>query len=81
MLIDLTKENGFTLKKTRSRQYPAETITVTDYAEDLVLLAITSTQAKSFLQSQKYAAEGVGLHMNINQTEYICLIKEEPSPL
>ena len=41
--IDLTKENGFTLKEARSRQYPAETIADTDYADDIALLANTPT--------------------------------------
>ena len=45
--IDLIKENGFTLKKAKSRLYPAETITDTDYADDLVLLANTPGQVKS----------------------------------
>ena len=45
MLIDLIKENGFTLKKARSRQYPAETITDANYTDDLVLLTNTPTQA------------------------------------
>ena len=38
-LIDLIKANGFALKKTKSRCYPTETMTVTDYADDLTLLA------------------------------------------
>ena len=32
--IDLMKENGFTLKKSRSRQYPAETISDADFTND-----------------------------------------------
>ena len=39
--IDLIKENGFTLKKARSRWYSTET--PADYADDLVLLANTPT--------------------------------------
>ena len=35
------------LKKARSRQYTAETITGDDYADDLALLANASTQAVS----------------------------------
>ena len=31
--IDLMKENGFTLKNASSRRYPAQTITVADYAD------------------------------------------------
>ena len=33
-LVDLMKENGFTLTKERSRIYPAQTITDADYAVD-----------------------------------------------
>ena len=40
--VDLMKENGFTLAKTRSRRYPARTITDADYADDIALLANTS---------------------------------------
>ena len=36
--IDLIKENGFTLKKTRRRWYPAETMTDADYTDDHSLL-------------------------------------------
>ena len=41
-----TKENDLTPKKSRSRQYSAETITDVDYAEDLVLLANIRALAK-----------------------------------
>ena len=44
--IDLVKENGFTLKKkTRSRQYATQTMTDTDYTDDLSLLANAPVQA------------------------------------
>ena len=38
-LLIKIKENGFKLTKERSRRYPAETITDTDYADDIALLA------------------------------------------
>ena len=44
----------------------------TDYANDIVLLANTSTQAKSLLHSLEWAADGIGLHVNANKTEFIC---------
>ena len=47
--IDLIKENGFILKKTRSIRYPTETMTDIDYADDLLLLANTCIQAESLL--------------------------------
>ena len=49
--VDVMKENGLTLKQARSRRYPAETITDADYADDLVLLADTISNAKSLLHS------------------------------
>ena len=56
MKRNLMKENGFTLKKTRSRSYPAETITNADCADDLVLLANTPAQAESLRHSLEQAA-------------------------
>ena len=49
--IDKIKENGFKLTKERSRRYPAKTITDTDYANDIVLLANAPAQAKTLLHS------------------------------
>ena len=41
--LDLIKENGFMLIKARSRRYPAESITETDYVDDTVLHANAPT--------------------------------------
>ena len=49
--IDKIRENGFELKKKRSRRYPAKTITNADYANDIALLANTPNQAKTLLHS------------------------------
>ena len=49
--IDKIKENGFELTKKRSRRYPAKTITDTDYADDISILANASAQAKTLLHS------------------------------
>ena len=51
MSIDLSKENGFKLTKERSRRYPTQTITDTDYTDDIALLANKRTQAESLLHS------------------------------
>ena len=58
--------------KERSRRYPAQTITDTDYADDITLLANTPAQAKTLLHSLEQAAAGIGLHVNAQKTEYIC---------
>ena len=73
MLIDLRKENGFTLKEKRKyRQYPKGTITDADYTDDLVLFTNTAAQAKSQLHSPKQATGGIGLYVNANKTEFMC---------
>ena len=44
-LIDVMKDNGFILNETKSRRYPAETLTYAYYANDVALLANTTTKA------------------------------------
>ena len=46
-LVDLMKENCFTLKSIKYRRYLAETITDSDSADDLVLLTNTPVQVES----------------------------------
>ena len=45
------KENGFKLTKERSTRYPAKTITDTNYADNIALLANAPTQAETLLHS------------------------------
>ena len=66
------KENGFKPTKERSRRYSAQTITDTDYTNDIALLANTHAQAETLLHSLERAAAGIGLHVNAHKTEYIC---------
>ena len=66
--IDKMKENCFKLTKERSRRYPAQTITDADYADDIVLLTNTPTQAETLLE---WAAAGICLHVNAHKTEYM----------
>ena len=70
--IDKIRENGFELRKKRSRRYPAKTITDADYADDIALLANTPNQAETLLHSLERAAAGIVLHVNAHKTEYIC---------
>ena len=72
MSIDLMKENGFKLAKERSRWQPTQTITDTDCANDIALLANSPTQAENLLYSQKWAAGGIGLHVYADKIEFIC---------
>ena len=68
------------LKKARSRCYPTETITDTDYADDIALLENTSAQAKSLLHSQEQTAGDISFHVNANKIEFKCFKQEEPFP-
>ena len=55
-----------------SRQYPAQTITDADYADDIGLLLNTPTQTESQLQSLEQTTGGIGLHVNSDKTGYMC---------
>ena len=82
MPIDLMKENGFTLTKIISRQYPAQTITDVDYVDDIVCMANALIQAESLLHSLEKAAGGIGLHVSADKwnTCAFIKIKKEESP-
>ena len=69
--IDKIKENGFELRKKRSRRYPAKTITDADKADDIALLANAPAQAETLLHSLERATESIGLHVNAHKTEYM----------
>ena len=79
--IDKIRENGFELTKKRSRRYPAKTITDADYADDIAILANTSDQAETLLDSLERAAAGIGLYANAHKTEYMRYNQTGSSPL
>ena len=68
----LKKKNGFTLTKERSRSYPAKTITDTDYADNISLLANEPTQAETLQRCLERAAASIGLYVNAHKVEYKC---------
>ena len=71
MSIDLMKENGFTLKKARNRWYLVQTITDAGYADVIVFLANSPTQAKTPLLNLEQAAGRIGHHVNVDKTKYL----------
>ena len=71
--VDKMKKNVFKLTKERSRRYPAHTITVADYTDDIALLANTSAQAETLLHSLEREAVVIGLHVNAHKTGYMCI--------
>ena len=70
-LIDLMKENGLYTKKGKKQMIYCRNNNGV-YTDDIALLANTPTQAKSLLHNLEQAAGGIGLHMNIDKTEYLC---------
>ena len=70
--IAIMHENGFKLAMERSRIYPTQTITDTDYANVMVLLANTPAQVKTLLHGLERAAASIGLHINEGKTENMC---------
>ena len=42
-----------------------------DYADDIALLANTPAKAESLLHSLEWAADGIGLPVNSDKTEYM----------
>ena len=70
--VDIMKDNGFKLTKERSRRYPPQTITEAGYTDDIALLANTPAKAETFLYSLERAAATIGLHVNVDKTEYMC---------
>ena len=74
------KENGFTLKKARSKQYPTQTITDANYADEIAQLSNSTAQTESQLHSLEKAAGSIDLHVNTDKTEYMYFkIKQEIS--
>ncbi len=68
--INKIRENGFEMTKKRSRRYPAKTIT--DYTDDIAILANKPNQTETLLHSLERAAAGIGLRVNAHKTEYMC---------
>ena len=65
------KDNGFKLTKERIRRYPAQTITDTDYVDDIALQANVPAKAETLLHSFERAAADISLHVNADKIEYI----------
>ena len=71
--IDLMKENSFKLAKLKKRRYSAQTIMDIDYTDNIALLPNTPSQAKCMLHSLEQTEVSIGLYVNADKTEYICL--------
>ena len=70
LYFNILSDFGFDLTKKRSRRYLAKTIT--DYADDIAILANTHNQAETLLHCLERITAGIGLHVNAHKTEYTC---------
>ena len=70
--VDIMKDNSFNLAKERSKRYPAQTIMVADYADNMAHLEYTPAQVETLLHSLGRVAAGIGLHINTDKTKYNC---------
>ena len=70
--VDQIKENGFTLKKAKSWQYPTETVSDADYSENLALLTNAPAEAESLVHSLEQVVENISFYVNTNKTEFTC---------
>ena len=66
--IDKLKNKGFKLTKERIWRYLTQTITDSDHADDIALLANIRTQAETLLER---ALVGISHHDNADMTEYM----------
>ena len=74
------KDNCFKQAKERSRRYPEQTITDTDYVDDIALLVNMPNQAETLLHGLELAAGSTGLHVNADETEYMCFNQRADIP-
>ena len=64
------KKKLFPLAKERNIRYPAQTIT--DYADDIVLLSNTPAQDRILLHGLERVAADIGFYVNAYKTEHMC---------
>ena len=63
--------DGFIIQKHLSRRHMAKYVTDLDLADDIVLRSGTMTNAQTLLTAIEQNAAAVGLHVNLQKTEYI----------
>ena len=66
--LDNNRELGFTLTERKSRRYPAEQITDTDYADDIAVTNNTLKDTNTLLLKIESAAKEIGLCINTDKT-------------
>ena len=67
----IAHSDGLTLKRKRSRRYPAVTLADLDYADDIALLENNLADAQSLLLNVERACQAIGLLLNSSKTKYM----------
>ena len=71
--IDCNIELGLKITERKSTIYPAVNITDADYADDIAITTNNIREANLLLHSIEKSAKEIGLHGNVDKTEYITL--------
>ena len=74
-------EIGFTIKPYRSRSVKAESLSDTDFADDIALIADTVKEVETLMQEVERVAASVGLKMNEGKTKFITQNIENPDSI
>lgn len=69
----ISDSDGLTLKRRRSRRFPAEVLADLDYADDIALLEDTIATAQDLLNRVEKSCQGIGLFLNVTKTKYMHL--------
>ena len=69
--LDNNLKLGLTLTERKSRRYPTEHITDTDYADDIAVTSNYLKDSNTLLLKIESAAKEIGLCINTDKTEYI----------
>ena len=73
--IDCNTELGLKITERKSTRYPAVNITDADYADDIAITTNNLREANLLLHSIEKSTKEIGLHINVNKTEYITCLR------
>ena len=69
--IDCNTELGLKITERKITRYPAVNITDADFADDIAITTNNLREANLLLHSIEKSAKEIGLHINVDKTEYI----------
>ena len=75
------QEIDFKLDHKRSRRHNPDIITDLDFADEIALVTEEMEQAKDFLHCVQQNAAKVGLHLNVDKTEFTSFNQEQEQVL